>query len=157
MGHCRFCLCGKPVPKTQSVPRVSNKDVSMLTIFKIRWTHLAEANQLAKLREVRVAWAGRTRTVWVAHGMLSICWSFKLKECLNLNWPSLLLKKQDKKTWEYFNDYCRMTLSQYSINTWTRCSCLQGHPATFFCKTTVQRSKYYLEISKAWEKLKIFG
>ena len=30
----------------------------------------------------------------------------------------------------------------------------QEHPATMFCKITVQRSKYCLEISKAWEELK---
>ena len=33
----------------------------------------------------------------------------------------------------------------------------QGHPATIFCKITVWRSKYCLEISKAWEKLNISG
>ena len=34
----------------------------------------------------------------------------------------------------------------------------QGHPATIFCKITVRRSKSdCLEISKAWEKLKIYG
>ena len=31
----------------------------------------------------------------------------------------------------------------------------QGHPATFFFKITVQRRKYRLAISKAWEKLKM--
>ena len=30
----------------------------------------------------------------------------------------------------------------------------QEHPATTFCKITVRKSKYYLEISKAWEELK---
>ena len=38
-----------------------------------------------------------------------------------------------------------------------RTSLLQGHPATFFCKITVRRSKYCLEISKACEKLKKSG
>ena len=34
----------------------------------------------------------------------------------------------------------------------------RGHPATFFFyNITVRRSKYYLGISKAWEKLKISG
>ena len=33
----------------------------------------------------------------------------------------------------------------------------QEHPATIFCKITVRRSKYCLEISKAWEELKISG
>ena len=33
----------------------------------------------------------------------------------------------------------------------------QGHPATIFCKITVRRSKYCLEISKACEELKISG
>ena len=33
----------------------------------------------------------------------------------------------------------------------------QKHPATMFCKITVRRSKYCLEISKAWEELKISG
>ena len=34
---------------------------------------------------------------------------------------------------------------------------VQGHPATFFGKITVQRSTYRLEISKALQKLKISG
>jgi len=29
--------------------------------------------------------------------------------------------------------------------------------ATIFCETTVRRGKYCLEISKAWERLKISG
>ena len=33
----------------------------------------------------------------------------------------------------------------------------QEHSATIFCKITVRRSKYCLEISKAWEELKLSG
>ena len=33
--------------------------------------------------------------------------------------------------------------------------CNQGHPTTVFCKISVRRSKYYLEFSFAWARLKI--
>ena len=96
----------------------------MRTIFKIQWTHLAaEANQLAELRAVRVALAGRMRTVRVAHGMLSICWSFKLKDTLGSRGYFFLMDTDGsrrspffgktlnrKATWIFFSITCFLIL-----------------------------------------------
>ena len=45
--------------------------------------------------------------------------------------------------------YFYVIISFVSVNQY------QGHPTTVFCKMSVQRSKYCLEISIAQEKLKI--
>ena len=70
----------KPVPKILSQEYVikefssenSHSTTFIQAIFKMG-TRLAEESQLAELRAFKGALAGRTRTVRVAHAMLSIC------------------------------------------------------------------------------------
>ena len=60
------------------------------------------------------------------------------------------IKKTRQEDVRIFWRLLRMTLSQNSINTWTRCSCLQGHPAVKYLFEAANIALKFLKLKKSW-------
>jgi len=108
------------------------------------FTLLFGPNLLKKQQQNKTKQAWNFLNIFVHHFSSSeaILTRISLFPCLN--------KTKDRKENEYY-------LHNHDATVRSPDQTYQGHPATCFCKMIVRRSTYCLDISKAWERLKIAG